>query len=119
MLNIHFAMGGAIFGDFTAESVRLIAKYGLPGVEPYRGHLTAWLNKPQALKDLLDAQERHWVASVGRATGIKEAVALEAKSEGDVARGTATSSATLSACRSSSTSADWCATACVKRPRQS
>jgi len=38
------------------------------------------------VKDLLDAQERHWVASVGRATGIKEAVALEAKSEGDVAK---------------------------------
>lgn len=52
--NIHFAMGGAIFGDFTAESVQLIAKHNLPGVEPYRGHLAAWLDKPQALKDLLD-----------------------------------------------------------------
>ena len=52
--NIHFAMGGAIFGDFTLESVKLIAKYGLPGVEPYRGHLMAWLDKPQALKELLD-----------------------------------------------------------------
>ncbi len=53
--NIHFAMGGAIFGDFTLESIQLIAKYRLPGVEPYRGHLMAWLDKPQALKDLLDA----------------------------------------------------------------
>ena len=52
--NIHFAMGGAIFGAFTAESVELIAKHGLPGVEPYRGGLTAWLDKPQALKELLD-----------------------------------------------------------------
>ena len=52
--NIHFAMGGAIFGDFTPESVELIAKHGLPGVEPYRGGLTAWLDQPQALKDLLD-----------------------------------------------------------------
>ncbi len=52
--NIHFAMGGAIFGDFTKASVELIAKYGLPGVEPYRGHLSAWLDKPQALKELLD-----------------------------------------------------------------
>ena len=32
--NIHFAMGGAIFGAFTTESVQLIAKHGLPGVEP-------------------------------------------------------------------------------------
>ena len=53
--NIHFAMGGAIFGTFTTESVELIAKYGLPGVEPYRSDLTAWLDEPQALKDLLDA----------------------------------------------------------------
>ncbi|MEM7537283.1 MAG: TIM barrel protein [Chloroflexota bacterium] len=52
--NIHFAMGGAIFGDFTVESAQLIAKYSLPGVEPYRGWLTDWLDKPQELKDLLD-----------------------------------------------------------------
>lgn len=52
--NIHFAMGGAIFGQFTAESAQLIAKYGLPGVEPYRGWLLDWLDNPQALKDLLD-----------------------------------------------------------------
>lgn len=53
--NIHFAMGGAIFGQFTAESAQLIAKYGLPGVEPYRGWLLAWLDRPQALKELLDS----------------------------------------------------------------
>ncbi|MDP6750872.1 MAG: sugar phosphate isomerase/epimerase [Candidatus Poribacteria bacterium] len=52
--NIHFAMGGAIFGAFTTESMSLIAKHGLPGVEPYRGGLIAWLDQPQALKDLLD-----------------------------------------------------------------
>lgn len=53
--NIHFAMGGAIFGAFTAESAQLIAKYGLPGVEPYRGWVMEWLDKPQALKELLDS----------------------------------------------------------------
>ena len=53
--NIHFAMGGAIFGEFTPESAHLIAKHGLPGVEPYRGWLMSWLDRPQALKDLLDA----------------------------------------------------------------
>jgi len=47
-------MGGAIFGAFNAESAQLIAKHGLPGVEPYRGWLTDWLDKPQALKELLD-----------------------------------------------------------------
>ena len=52
--NIHFAMGGAIFGAFTTESAELIAKHGLPGVEPYRSGLTAWLDDPQALKALLD-----------------------------------------------------------------
>lgn len=52
--DIHFAMGGAIFGAFTEESVQLTAKYGLPGVEPYRGGLVAWLDKPEVLKALLD-----------------------------------------------------------------
>jgi sugar phosphate isomerase/epimerase len=52
--NIHFAMGGAIFGAFTTESVELIAKHGLPGVEPYRSGLIAWLDDPQALKARLD-----------------------------------------------------------------
>ena len=51
---IHFAMGGPIFGKFTAESAELIAKYGLPGTEPYRGGLVDWLDKPQALNELLD-----------------------------------------------------------------
>ena len=55
MAEIHFAMGGAIFGAFTAESAALIAGHGLPGVEPYRSGLTAWLDQPQALKELLDA----------------------------------------------------------------
>lgn len=54
MSSIHFAMGGAIFGAFTADSAALIAKHGLPGVEPYRGGLMDWLDKPEALKDLLD-----------------------------------------------------------------
>ncbi len=52
--NIYFAMGGAIFGAFTAESVAMIAKHGLPGAEPYRSGLIAWLDDPQALKALLD-----------------------------------------------------------------
>ena len=51
--DIHFAMGGAIFGAFTEESVQLIAKYGIPGAEPYRGGLTTWLDKPESLKALL------------------------------------------------------------------
>lgn len=55
--NIHFAMGGAIFGAFTTESVKLIAKHGLPGVEPYRSGLIAWLDDPQALKSLLDEHD--------------------------------------------------------------
>lgn len=61
--NIHFAMGGAIFGAFTTESIQLIAKYGLPGAEPYRGGLVAWLDKPEALKDLLDENNVHLITA--------------------------------------------------------
>ena len=40
----------------------------------------------EPLHDLLDAQERHWVASVGRATGHKEMAAAEAASEARAAQ---------------------------------
>jgi inosose dehydratase len=56
-------MGGAIFGAFTTESIQLIAKYGLPGAEPYRGGLVAWLDKPEALKDLLDENNVHLITA--------------------------------------------------------
>jgi inosose dehydratase len=52
---IHFAMGGAIFGQLKPEHVELIAKKGIPGIEPYRSTSADWLDKPQALKELLDA----------------------------------------------------------------
>jgi sugar phosphate isomerase/epimerase len=54
--NIHFAMGGAVFGPFTEDSIESIAKGGLPGVEPYRGWLGEWLDRPEVLKERLDAK---------------------------------------------------------------
>ena len=47
--NIHFAMGGAIFGDFTAESVQLIAKHGLPGAHHF--YITFRTDHPKAQID--------------------------------------------------------------------
>ena len=54
MSDIHFAIGGAIFSDFTNDDALLLVKHGLPGFEPYRGLLMSWLDKPEALKELLD-----------------------------------------------------------------
>src|SRR5437763_7985442 len=51
---IHFAMGGAIFGQLTREAIDLTARKGFPGLEPYRGSSMAWVEKPQELKALLD-----------------------------------------------------------------
>lgn len=51
---IHFAMGGAIFGELKKSDVELIHRFGLPGIEPYRSGLVPWLERPRELKQLLD-----------------------------------------------------------------
>jgi inosose dehydratase len=50
----HFAVGSAIFGDLKPEDVSMIAEFGFPGIEPYRGLIMPYVDRPQALKDLLD-----------------------------------------------------------------
>ena len=50
----HFAMGGAIFGDLEAAHIAQIANQGFPGIEPYRGLLMKWIDRPAELKDVLD-----------------------------------------------------------------
>lgn len=54
-MGIHFAMGGAIFGELKREDVELIAGKGFPGIEPYRSMSMAWVDRPQELKELLDS----------------------------------------------------------------
>jgi inosose dehydratase len=51
---IRFAVGGAIFGDLTAEHIALIARHGFPGIEPYRGWAMRWVEQPRELKAILD-----------------------------------------------------------------
>ena len=51
---IQFAMGGAIFGQLTAEDVALTARHGFPGIEPYRSMLVDWLDSPARLKAVFD-----------------------------------------------------------------
>ena len=51
---IQFAMGGAIFGQLTAEHIALTARHGFSGIEPYRGMLLQWLDNPARLKALFD-----------------------------------------------------------------
>lgn len=51
---IRFAVGGAIFGDLQPADVALIAELGYPGIEPYRGWIMNYVERPQELKALLD-----------------------------------------------------------------
>ncbi len=51
---IRFAVGTAIFGDLQPADVALVAKLGYPGIEPYRGWLMHYLDRPRELKALLD-----------------------------------------------------------------
>lgn len=52
--DIRFAVGGAIFGDLRPADVALIAELGFPGIEPYRGWIMHYVERPQELKALLD-----------------------------------------------------------------
>jgi inosose dehydratase len=51
---IHFAIGGAIFGDLRPEHIALTARLGFPGLEPYRSLTMHYLDRPAELKELLD-----------------------------------------------------------------
>lgn len=66
MQGIHFAMGGAIFGQLQPQHVDLIAATGFPGIEPYRGSTLSYLDRPGELKDLLD---RHQITMVTCSNG--------------------------------------------------
>jgi len=62
----HFAMGGAIFGDLEEMHIAQIAEQGFPGIEPYRGLLMNWVDRPAELNDILD---RHGVTMVTCSNG--------------------------------------------------
>lgn len=63
----RFAVGSALFGNLlTPDDVALVAAAGYPGIEPYRGHIMPYVEKPHALKDLLD---RHNLAMVTCSNG--------------------------------------------------
>lgn len=51
---IHFAVGGAVFGDLKPGDVELMQRLGFPGFEPYRGWIMPHVEQPQAFKELLD-----------------------------------------------------------------
>ena len=55
----HFAVGSAIFGELDPAHIALIAALGFPGIEPYRNNVMHYVERPQALKELLD---RHGLA---------------------------------------------------------
>jgi sugar phosphate isomerase/epimerase len=55
----HFAMGGGVFGNLQPDDVALVAALGFPGIEPYRGMIMPYVERPGELKELLD---RHGLA---------------------------------------------------------
>jgi inosose dehydratase len=53
----YFAVGGAIFGTLTPEDIALTAALGFPGIEPYRGMIMPFVERPQDFRDLLDRHQ--------------------------------------------------------------
>ncbi len=51
---IRFAVGTAIFGNLQPADVALLAELGFPGIEPYRGWIMNYVERPQELLALLD-----------------------------------------------------------------
>jgi inosose dehydratase len=49
-------VGGALFGNLTEDDIELMGRLGFPGFEPYRGWIMPYVERPQALKDMLDRQ---------------------------------------------------------------
>lgn len=50
----RFAVGNAIFGPLTVAHLDIIAAAGFPGIEPYRGMMMDFVDRPGELKGLLD-----------------------------------------------------------------
>lgn len=51
----RFGIGTAVFGDLRPGDVELAAELGFSGIEPYRQWLTRYLDHPDELRRLLDA----------------------------------------------------------------
>jgi inosose dehydratase len=51
--SIRFAYSGYVWQNNVEEGIRAIARYGFHGIEPFRQHVLPYLEKPQALKNLL------------------------------------------------------------------
>jgi inosose dehydratase len=51
---IRFAYGGFVWQNNIEEGIRTVARFGFHGIEPFRQHILPYLEKPQALKELLD-----------------------------------------------------------------
>ncbi len=51
----RIAYSGFPWQERVEEAIETVARHGFAGLEPFRNHLTAYLDEPQALKDRLDA----------------------------------------------------------------
>lgn len=52
---IRFATSGFIWQENIEEGIRTTARFGFHGIEPFRQHILKYLDKPQALKQQLEA----------------------------------------------------------------
>jgi inosose dehydratase len=50
---ILFAYSGFVWQNNIADGIRTVGRFGFNGIEPFRQHILPYLDKPQALKDLL------------------------------------------------------------------
>ena len=66
---IHFAVGAAIYGELKEEHIAITQKFGFPGIEPYRSLSMVWVDRPQALKEVLDRHNVRLITCSNGGTG--------------------------------------------------
>ena len=66
---IHFAVGGAIFGELEESDVALTAALGFPGIEPYRSLSLRWVERPEGPRELKALLDRHGVRLITCSNG--------------------------------------------------
>ncbi len=52
--SIRFGYSGFVWQNNVEEGIRTAARFGFHGIEPFRQHILPYIEKPQALKDVLD-----------------------------------------------------------------
>lgn len=68
--NFRVGYSGYVWQNEIEEGIETVGRYGFHGIEPFRQHLMPYVDRPQALKDRLDAAGISLVTASGGGPGM-------------------------------------------------